>query len=185
MALNPSIAVLLRVLDYLLDQIEVLEYLPLLWGLHPLGNGGSDCRELRYGFLDLLELLPWLFLSGEDGQLNFLDPVHADLDERVLKLSQTVLKVEGGAGVQLYQQAARFAVDFVIHCVNGNLPDAVYPLEVPGSDLDVKAVVLIVTRGAAVILVCKRVILVRPSRVARERGHFRGCWVLSYDSLSV
>ena len=102
MALDPSIAVLLRVLDYFLDQIEVLEYLPLLWGLHPLCDGGSYSRELRYGFLDLLELLPWLFLSGEDGQLNFLDPVHADLDERVLKLSQTVLKVEGGAGVQLY-----------------------------------------------------------------------------------
>lgn len=96
-----------------------------------------------------------------------------------------MLKVEGGAGVQLYQQTARFAVDFVTHCVNGNLPDAIYPLEVPGSDLDVKTVVLIVTRGAAVILVCKRVILVRPSRVARERGHFGGCRVLPYYSLGV
>jgi len=166
MALDPSIAVLLRVLDYLLYQIEVLEYLPLLWGLYPLGYGSSDSRELRYGFLDLLELLPWLFLSGEYGKLDFLDPVHADLDERILKLSQTVLKVEGRACVQLYQQTARFAVHFVIYCVNGNLPDAIYPLEVPGSDLDVKTVILIVTRRAAVILVCKRVILVRPSRVA-------------------
>ena len=73
MALDPSITLHLRILDYLLDQIEVPEYLPFLWWLHPLGDGCSDCRELGYGFLDLLELLSWLFISGEDGQLDFLD----------------------------------------------------------------------------------------------------------------
>ena len=46
MALDPSIAVLFRILYYLLYQIEVLENLPLLWRLDPLSDGSSDRREL-------------------------------------------------------------------------------------------------------------------------------------------